>query len=140
VIAAEDFFLEYRRTARAADELIVAVELPRRAGLWTGSTKVAKRQTDDISIVAAAFALGIGPDARVTHARLAYGGVAAIPRRATRSEAFLLGRALDEDTLAQVAALLRVEFEPISDHRAGGDYRRALCANLFLRFVAGPQP
>ncbi len=136
-LPAEQFFVDYRRTARRADELIVAVTLPRRDDLATGSAKVAKRQTDDISIVAAAFALGFDAQRRVSHARLAYGGVAAIPRRATNTEALLLGRALDRTLRDEAAAALRAEFEPLSDHRAGADYRRALAANLFLRFVDG---
>lgn len=139
-IAAADYFLDYRKTARRADELIVGIAVPRRADLRSGSAKVAKRQTDDISIVAAAFALGFDDRQRVSHVRLAYGGVAAIPLRARKTEALLIGRLLDQEALAAAAAQLRMEFEPLSDHRAGSEYRRALSANLFLRFVAELQP
>ncbi len=135
-IDAAEYFVDYRKTARRADELIVGITLPRRADLRSGCAKVAKRQTDDISIVAAAFALGFDEQQRVSHARLAYGGVAAIPLRARMTEALLIGRLLDQETLAAAAAQLRTEFEPLSDHRAGSEYRRALSANLFLRFVA----
>jgi xanthine dehydrogenase iron-sulfur cluster and FAD-binding subunit A len=135
-IDAADYFVGYRKTVRHPDEIIVAVTLPRRADLRSGAAKVAKRQTDDISIVAAAFALGFDDQQRVRHARLAYGGVAAIPLRARNTEALLIGRPLDQETLAAAAAQLRAEFEPLSDHRAGSDYRRTLSANLFLRFVA----
>ena len=139
-IDAADYFVDYRKTARRADELIVGVTVPRRIDLRSGCAKVAKRQTDDISIVAAAFALGVDDQQRVSHARLAYGGVAAIPLRARMTEALLIGRPLDQTTLDAAAAQLRAEFEPLSDHRAGSEYRRALSANLFLRFVAGLRP
>ncbi len=139
-IDAAEYFLGYRKTARRADELIVGVTLPRRADLRSGCAKVAKRQTDDISIVAAAFSLGLDDQQRVNHARLAYGGVAAVPVRARITEALLMGRPLDQATLDAAAAQLRVEFTPLSDHRAGSEYRRALCANLFLRFIAEAQP
>jgi xanthine dehydrogenase small subunit len=132
----EGYFLDYRKTQRGADELVTAVVLPRRVELVTAAYKVAKRQTDDISIVAAVFALGFDALGRVTHARLAYGGVAAIPRRARAVEDFLLGRALDPDTVAEAARRLGSEFTPLSDHRAGADYRRALCGALFEKFVA----
>jgi xanthine dehydrogenase small subunit len=135
-LPAEGFFLDYRKTARADDELVVAVTFPRRKGLLNASYKVAKRPTDDISIVAAVFALELDDAGRVAHARLAYGGVAPTPRRAARTEAFLAGRRLDADTVAQAGALLRAEFDPISDHRAGAAYRRELCASLFAKFVA----
>lgn len=139
-IAIADYFLDYRKTARQADELIVGVTVPRRAGLTSASYKVAKRQTDDISIVAAVFALQLDDAGRAAHVRLAYGGVAAVPQRASTVEDFLRGRRLDADTLEQAQALLREAFTPLSDHRAGADYRRALCAGLFAKFVAEHWP
>lgn len=141
-----EYFLDYRRTARQADELIAAVALPRHPALpgaarrASASYKVAKRQTDDISIVAAAFDVAIDDSGRVTRARLAYGGVAAMPRRAANVEDFLLGRALDAATQETAKGMLREAFTPLSDHRAGADYRRALCATLFAKFVATHLP
>lgn len=132
----DGYFLDYRKTARAPDELVEAVTLPRRAGTITASLKVAKRQTDDISIVAATFVLAFDTQRRVGHARLAYGGVAAIPRRAKSVETFLLGRVLDAETLKEAAARLRTEFTPLDDHRGSAEYRSALCASLFAKFVA----
>jgi xanthine dehydrogenase small subunit len=132
----EGYFTDYRKTQRGADELVTAVRLPRRAGLHSASYKVAKRQTDDISIVAAVFAFGLDADGRVGHARLAYGGVAAIPRRARAVEEFLLGRRLDAATVAEASLRLQAEFTPLDDHRAGAAYRRALCGTLFAKFVA----
>lgn len=139
-VAIGDFFLDYRKTARLPEELICAVTLPRRARTLSGAYKVAKRQTDDISIVAAVFALELDAQRHVRHARLAYGGVAAIPRRARRVEDLLLGKVFDEALLGQAVALLREEFQPLSDHRAGAGYRRALCANLFAKFAAEHLP
>ena len=108
--------------------------------LTSAAYKVAKRQTDDISIVAAVFALQLDDGQRVSHVRLAYGGVAAVPRRAREVEALLQGRRLDADTLQQAQAWLRAAFTPLSDHRASADYRRALCAGLFARFVTEHWP
>lgn len=140
LLDAAEFFLDYRRTARADDELITAVILPRRSGQMTAAYKVAKRQTDDISIVAAVFAVECDDEQRVRHARLAYGGVAAIPLRARNAEDFLLGRVLDADTTDQVSQLLRGTFRPLSDQRASAEYRSELCATLFQRFVAEHTP
>jgi xanthine dehydrogenase small subunit len=134
-VAAADFFTAYRRTARAADELIVAVELPRRPGIVDAAFKLAKRPTDDISIVAAAFALARDDDGRIAHARLAYGGVAAIPQRALAVEAFLLGRSLDAATVGVAVEQLAHAFTPIDDHRGSAEYRKGLCGALFARFV-----
>jgi len=135
-VAAADYFLGYRKTARANDELVVAVDLPRVPGRVDAAYKVAKRQTDDISLVAAAFALQRDAAGVVTHVRLAYGGVAATPVRARQCEAFLEGRVLDADTIAEAIARLEREFTPLDDVRGSADYRRALCGQLFAKFAA----
>ncbi len=135
IVAAQDFFIDYRKTARSDDELITAVRVP-LCTQRSAAYKVAKRQSDDISIVAAVFTMSLDDQQRVKHVRLAFGGVAAIPKRAVATEQYLLGRTLDGSTLVQVAELLGDEFTPMSDHRGSADYRRALCVNLFARFVA----
>ncbi len=133
----DGFFTGYRTTLRAPEEIIVAVRIPRPAAtVACASYKVAKRQTDDISIVAAAFALGFDAQRRVSHARLAYGGVAATPVRARLAESLLLGKPLDGALLEDVLAALHSEFTPLSDHRASAGYRNRLIANLFAKFVA----
>lgn len=129
-----DYFLDYRKTALQPGELIVTLQVPRLQAIQA-AYKVAKRQTDDISIVAAVYALNLDAEKRVSHARLAYGGVAAIPKRALRAEQYLIGRSLDQETVAGAATLLREEFSPLSDHRGSADYRRALTASLFEKFV-----
>jgi xanthine dehydrogenase small subunit len=134
-IGAADYFIAYRKTLRAEDELVTSVVIPRTA-YRNAAYKVAKRQTDDISIVAAVFALGLDTQHCVQHIRLAYGGVAAIPMRATKTEQFLQGRLLDNETMEHCRLLLRDEFTPLSDHRADATYRRELCASLFAKFVA----
>ena len=136
----DGFFQGYRRTARADDELITAVTLPRDPARRDAAYKVAKRQSDDISIVVAAFALRFDAARRIAHARLAYGGVAATPVRATATEAFLLGKALDAEVIAACVERLQAEFTPISDHRASADYRRQLCGTLFARHARGLAP
>lgn len=137
-IAINDYFLDYRKTALRADELILGVRLPRLPGVRSAAYKVAKRPTDDISIVAAVFAVRLDAEQIVQHIRLAYGGVAATPLRARTTEAFLLGKALTAAHIAHAQQLLEAEFTPLSDHRASADYRRQLCGNLWRQFVAEP--
>jgi len=134
-VALAEFFLDYRKTQRRSDEIIVSATLPRRADLAQAGYKIAKRQTDDISIVAAAFALARDAAGVVTHARLAFGGVAATPVRARGVEAALLGKPIDAAAVEACRIALRQAFTPLSDHRASADYRRALCGNLFARFA-----
>jgi xanthine dehydrogenase molybdopterin binding subunit/xanthine dehydrogenase small subunit len=140
-LALDELFLGYRKTALAPDEVVTRIGVPRRpaAGLRRicDSYKVSKRRELDISIVAAAFVVDVDDANVVRHARLAYGGVAATPARATEAEALLVGRRFERAKLEPVLAALERAFTPLSDVRAGADYRRGLVRSLFEKLVAG---
>jgi xanthine dehydrogenase small subunit len=130
----EDFFTAYRKTALAADEIVESLRIPLpRPEQRFRTDKIAKRWDQDIAAVCAAFNVTIR-DGRIAAARIAYGGMAATPRRAVRAEAALIGRAWDLPTVEIAAAELAEEFQPISDWRAGASYRRDVAANLLRRF------
>lgn len=128
------FFLGYRQTALAPDELIAGVRIPLVAPTLARFYKVAKRQEDDIATVSAAFAIDLAPDGTVASARLAFGGVAATPARATSVEAALRGRPWSEATINEAAKLLTTAFQPLTDHRGSAAYRRALLGSLLQKF------
>jgi xanthine dehydrogenase small subunit len=129
------FFTGYRQTALWPQELIAGVRIPKAQPTHARFYKVAKRAIDDISSVAAAFALTVS-DGVVSHARLAFGGVAPTPVRAFSAEAMLLGQALTPGVCAQIRAELEGTFAPISDHRASAAYRRALIVSLWDKFCS----
>ena len=137
-----EYFLGYRQTALATDELVHSVHVPLApqhpdcVSRFSQSYKVGKRGSDDISIVAACFVLELDADARIVHARLAYGGIAATPIRALKSEALLVGQRLGPELADTISASLREEFAPMSDFRGSADYRRRLIVNLFAKFVS----
>jgi len=133
----EKFFLDYRKTVLAPDEVIESLTLPR---LWPGEVffcdKVSKRRDQDISTVAGAYRLRL-KHGKIEDARLAFGGMAAIPKRAAEAEATLLKSGFT----AGAAALAR-DFEPIDDWRGTGLYRLQVAANLLRRLelrIAQPQ-
>ncbi|RMH53457.1 MAG: xanthine dehydrogenase small subunit [Deinococcus-Thermus bacterium] len=129
----EGFFTGYRKTALMPGELIRAVRIPLPLASIARFYKVAKRPLDDISTVAAAFALEL-EEGRVKRLRIGLGGVAPTPARAYQTEAFLLGKPWEERTVRAAAEVLRSEFQPISDHRGSAAYRRAMLGNLLLKF------
>ena len=98
--------------------------------------KVSKRRELDISIVAAAYRVETDAGGIVRTARLAFGGVAAMPSRAVRAEEALVSRKLDDPT---AVAVLRDTFKPIDDARGGAEYRRNLIVSLWEKFVSGEQ-
>ncbi|MFG6178847.1 xanthine dehydrogenase small subunit [Halomonas sp. THAF12] len=128
-----DFFLDYKRTALAEDEFIAAILLPRPAdGANLKVWKLSKRREDDISAVLGAFAWRL-EDGVMRDVHLAFGGMAAIPRRAPAAEAALEGRAPDAEAFADARAALAEELAPMSDVRGSADYRRVAAGNLLER-------
>jgi xanthine dehydrogenase small subunit len=133
-VAMREFFVGYRRTVLEPDELIVAIRVPAAQPHQARFFKVSKRRLDDISSVAAAFALEVDHGV-VTKARLAYGGVAPTPARAEQAEQTLIGAPLDRRLMDLVRPALERAFTPIGDVRATAAYRKAMVVSLFERFL-----
>ncbi|MCK6529616.1 xanthine dehydrogenase small subunit [Myxococcota bacterium] len=133
----QDFFLGYRRTALAPGEVMEAVDWLHPGPGWRVSAfKVSKRRELDISAVCAGCAVRLDGEGRIAEARLAFGGMAAIPRRASRTEAALLGRPFGEEAIEAAIPFLDEDFQPISDHRGSAWYRRTVAGNLLRGFWA----
>jgi xanthine dehydrogenase small subunit len=132
-LALEDFFLDYGKQDRKASEFVEKVIVPKPApGLRFRAYKVSKRFDQDISSVLGAFALQLA-GGKVKRVRIAYGGMAATPKRARHVEAALEGKPWNEDTLERAMAALDDDFAPISDWRASAVYRDMAARNLLRR-------
>ena len=135
-IALENLYVDYKRQSRAAGEWVEAIIVPNRlaqGALHVASYKNSKRNEQDISAVFAAFALTLDRGV-VTQCRMAYGGMAGIPKRAASAEQSLLGKAWNEAEVRAAMAALTKDFSPQSDLRASADYRMQVAQNLLLRF------
>lgn len=131
-----EFFVDYRKTALAAGEVLLRVKIPRAVkSARSVFYKVSKRREMDISIVSAAFHL-LMADGVVSEARIAFGGVAATPKRVFEAEQAAVGRTL-EDSLADVTAVLAGKFAPLTDARGTAAYRSAVVRSLWEKFVSG---
>ncbi|MGY6696732.1 MAG: xanthine dehydrogenase small subunit [Roseinatronobacter sp.] len=134
VIALEDFFLDYGKQDRRTGEFVEKIILPKQGpDTHFAAYKLSKRRDEDISAVAAGFSLTV-TDGTIRDARLAFGGMAAIPKRARNAENALIGQPFSEQSLQNAAAALPQDFEPITDMRASADYRMRAAQNLFSRF------
>jgi xanthine dehydrogenase small subunit len=128
------FYLGYQKTALAAGEFVAAIRVPRPArNLRFRTYKVSKRYDQDISAVCAAFALQIEDDV-IVEARLAFGGMAATPKRAAHAEAALTGAAWDDTATQRAMDALAADYQPLSDMRASSAYRLKVARNLLRRF------
>ncbi|MHA7885451.1 MAG: xanthine dehydrogenase small subunit, partial [Nitratireductor rhodophyticola] len=124
----------YGKQDRAPGEFVEAVHVPvtdaaSRFAVW----KISKRRDEDITAVLGAFDLRIA-DGRVEAARIAYGGMAATPKRAKAVEAALVGKPWTEETVEAALSAYERDFQPISDMRASADYRMMVAINLLRRF------
>ncbi|SFU30078.1 xanthine dehydrogenase small subunit [Pseudoduganella namucuonensis] len=134
VLAMEAFYLDYQKKDMQPGEFVEAVRVPLpRAGVQFRTYKLAKRFDQDISAVCAAFAFTLD-GGTVKEARIAFGGMAATPRRAPLAEAALNGKAWDEANLAAAMAALARDYQPLSDMRASSEYRMKTAQNLLRRY------
>lgn len=132
----EGFYLGYKKLDLAGDELVVAVETPLPAPTETlRLAKISRRLDMDISTFTAAAFVALDGQV-VTRARIAYGGVGPVVLRLRGVEVFLLGKPLDDATLAEAGAIAADAITPISDVRGSAAYRRTLARNILARLLA----
>lgn len=130
-VPASDFWLGYRKTALAPDELLVRVHLPPNDGDRLHYRKVGTRLAQAISKVALGGRLRV-VDGVVTEARVALGSVAPTPLRARHVEAALVGRPVDPAAADAVDA----DIAPIDDIRSTAAYRRRVARNVIRAWLA----
>jgi CO/xanthine dehydrogenase FAD-binding subunit len=127
-LALDKFFLSYRKTALASDEMITKVIVP--TNYQSDWAKNGKRGAMNISIVAAAVAITPKKEARI-----ALASVAATPIRCYKAEKFLAEHGLNPGTIRQAADMVRGEIKPITDHRASADYKIHLSGVMVRRLL-----
>jgi xanthine dehydrogenase small subunit len=132
----EDFITGYRKTALKDDEIILSVFIPKPEKDTTVKFyKVSKRKDLDISTVSAGFSLTLN-NGLVGEIILAFGGMAAVTSRAVKTESFLLGKDWNRKNIDDAIAILKTEFNPISDARSGKEFRNMAAGNLLLKFAS----
>ena len=130
----EDFFIDYGKQDRQEGDFVESITLP---FVDEGDTyavyKISKRRDEDISTVCGAFRLKVKDDL-VENAVIAFGGMAATPKRASNVEAKLKGQPWSEQTITTAMASFGDDFSPLSDWRGSSDYRALVAKNLLKRF------
>jgi xanthine dehydrogenase small subunit len=129
----ESYFLDYGRQDRQPGECVESLFIPRPApDQIVHVSKLSRRFDSDISAVCGAFLLTVR-DGIITDARVAFGGMAATPRRARGCEAALTDKPFTADTIAAAALALRADFTPLTDVRGSAAYRLDAAASLLWR-------
>jgi CO/xanthine dehydrogenase FAD-binding subunit len=129
-----EFVLGSRRTARAADELVVALRVPARSPRARSAfAKLGGRRYLTISISTVAVVLDVDPGGRVAEAGVAVGSCAAVARRLSSLEARLVGARADAGRAANIDAPDLAPLAPIDDLRGSAAYRRDATLTLLRR-------
>ncbi|WP_413993803.1 xanthine dehydrogenase small subunit [Labrys okinawensis] len=133
----EKFFIAYKKQDRQPGDFVEEISVPKlKPGALVHISKISKRFDEDISSVCGAFRLERDAGGKVIEAVLAFGGMAATPKRAAAAEAALLGKVFDRASAEAAAQGLASDFTPLDDWRASARYRAAVAANLIRRFQA----
>jgi xanthine dehydrogenase small subunit len=136
-IPLEEYFIAYGKQDRQPGEFVERVTVPLPSpGDRFAIYKVSKRRDEDITATLGAFFLRLARDGTVAEIRIAYGGMAATPKRASAVEKALAGKPWTEETVVAAMAEYASDFQPLTDMRATADYRSMAARNLLLRFHA----
>jgi xanthine dehydrogenase small subunit len=133
-IPLESFFIAYGKQDRQPGEIVSAISISKlKPNEHFRCLKISKRFDEDISAVMGAFKLTIA-SGTISSARIAFGGMAATPKRAPLTEAALTGASLtDRATWAKAIAALAQDYQPIDDMRASARYRQEMAKALLTK-------
>jgi xanthine dehydrogenase small subunit len=133
----EAFFLDYGKQDREPSEFVEAITIPRQDDRLR-CYKLSKRFDQDISAVCGCFSIRVA-DGLVSEARIAFGGMAGIPKRAAHVETALVGKPWTKETVEAAAPEWAKDFTPLSDMRASAGYRLAAARNMLTRYLLEDQ-
>jgi carbon-monoxide dehydrogenase medium subunit len=130
----DEFFSDYYETVLQRDELITSILIPESPpGIGAAFLKFLPRSMEDYATISAAATVQLDPDGEVcAAARVAVGSAAAVPVRARGVEAAVLGQSPTGDVLAEAAAEVRHEIDPIPDARGTAEYKSDM-AQVFVK-------
>ena len=132
ILYLKDFFINYRKTKLKNGQFIKLIKIPLLQNNIFKAYKISKRIDDDISAVCASFNLNIKNNIIVSIS-IAYGGMAAIPKKALQCEKSLLNKDLSEKNINIAQKFLEKDFNPIDDMRASSQYRMKIAKNLLFK-------
>ncbi len=139
-IPLEKFFVAYGKQDRQPGEFVEAVHVPLpHQGTRFAVYKITKRRDEDITAALGAFHLTLAEGGTVSSIRIAYGGMAATPKRAVAVEDALIGKPWSAETVEAALDAYATDFTPLSDMRASAEYRMLASRNLLRRFFAETQ-
>ena len=135
VVKLRDFYIAYGKQDRQPGEFVESVTVPYlSAAEKLACYKISKRKDEDISSVCGAFRVFVNDEGRVGMIRIAFGGMAATPKRARAVEDALVGKPWTAETIEAALPAFATDYQPLTDMRASAEYRLLAAQNLLRRF------
>lgn len=128
----EEFFLTYLTTSLEPSEMLVEIRIPTLPKNTGWSFVELSRRCGDFAIVSVATLLFMGDGGICNEARIALGGVAGTPIRATEAEELLAGQKITDALIEEVGQEAAEATETESDYHASDEYRKEM-AKVFVR-------
>ena len=132
VLSINNFFLGYRKTKLKKNEFIRSIKIPLFKKNIFKAFKISKRFDDDISSICGSFNFEI-KNSKINQVYIAFGGMAAVPKRAKTCEAILRNKPLTINTFIEAKDYLEKDLNPIGDMRASKEYRLEVAKNLLIK-------
>jgi len=129
ILPLNGFFINYRKTKLKRGQFIHSIRIPLLGKNIFKAYKISKRVDDDISSVCASFNVELENN-KIKKIKIAYGGMANIPKRAVNCEKILLNSSFSDNTINKAKKSLEKDFKPITDARASQKYRMEIAKNL----------
>jgi xanthine dehydrogenase small subunit len=130
-----DYFIAYGKQDRQPGEFVESIKIPYLPdGEKLACYKVTKRKDEDISALCGAFRVFVNDDGNVGMVRIAFGGMAATPKRAVAVEEALIGQPWTAATIEAALPAFATDYQPLTDMRASAEYRLLAAQNLLRRF------
>jgi len=129
IVPLNGFFISYRKTKLKKGQFIHSIRIPLLKKNIFKAYKISKRIDDDISSVCASFNIELNNN-KIKKIKVAYGGMANIPKRAMNCEKILLNSSMSDSIINKAKKSLEKDFKPITDARASKKYRMEIAKNL----------
>ena len=134
-VALDDFYHDYMVNDLKEGEWVKAVFIPKRSDdAHLMIHKISRRFDQDISAVMGAFYYRL-EDGKIAEARIGFGGMAATPKRAIKTEAAIIGQTITDVLSDEILDQIGADFTPIDDVRASATYRLNVAKALLARSV-----
>lgn len=127
-----EFYLGYKKLAKEPEEILTEISFQSPdSQTYVNWEKVSKRRVLDIATVNSAAKIQVVGNT-IAKATLSLGGVAATPLILKKTSQALAGLPIEAAAILEVISNAQAEFDPISDVRGSGNYKRLLARQLLL--------